>query len=360
MPPNYSAGVDVDALMNFYNRITGQSPQAKREKFISDELPAIANDVHAATTIDDIQKHTQRFITAGLKAGLAPEQLDKIGDMLIKPAMNNLGAGEIAKLRSNLEPKTTFSEEPVNLPPIKDPFGLGPGLEQFGMTAPKATTTPGREFNQGDALRMAELEARSGVKAPTGLSSLLTTPSTVASHQATAASAQAEASKRKTEEAMASRKMKVLEDLPETLIAETGLSARTLGLATGGSGLTSMIPQREKSETELDKQLKQSQIGRNQATAARTKAAGAGAGEMKPAQLIALRNSLRAQLQAANAAFDDEEAATIQEQLGMVDQEIQKKGKILFTPEKGEAPAKGKASAKKPTLESVKAKFGIQ
>jgi hypothetical protein len=349
-------------LIDAFNYFTGNTPEARMKSFVDAELPAIANDIHAASTVADVQKHAQRFIAAGLKAGIQPQQLDKLGDMLITPALNNLGANELSNLRKELSPSTTFTDTPtkVGLPAIEGP--LGPGLEasEAASLPFSVRTKPGRDFGQADALKLAELEARTGIKPPQGLASLLVTPSTVAQHEASASSALAEASKRKTEESIAARKLKVLEDLPETPIGETGISARALGLATGGSGLTSLIPQREKSETELDKQLKQSQIARNQATATRTKAAAGGAGEMKPAQLIALRNSLRAQLQAANAAFDDEEAAALQEQLSMVDDEIQKKGKILFKPDKeGATPAKGTA-AKKPTIQSVKAKFGIK
>lgn len=348
-------------LLDFVALLTGntakQRSDAKLEHFVNNELPEFGNNILNAKTEEQLRPHAIGLIKSGLAAGLPEEGVLKLLDKLQGAAHAGMAADQYAAKGRELGPQTTVTDKPVNLPAIEGPFG--PGLEQANLTVPELTTTPGRSFSPADAFSLAATEARTGVKIPAGLSSLLKAPSEVAQREAEATAANRLASQRQVQQAIDARRLKVLEDLPENEIAP-GITTRTLGLATEGKGLTSMIPQREKPESAIETELKKSQIERNRATAARTKAAG-NVGEMKPAQLIQLRNSVRSQLKAAQDSFDDVETASLQAQLGMIDDEIQKKGKVLFKPDNNAPAGKpGKPSGKKPTVQSVKQKFGIR
>jgi hypothetical protein len=258
-----------------YRGLTAQDEARARQKKMQDFMektgPELIAQLNDAPDAQSVLKIRGQLHSSALQAGFDPAHIESLDKALVGPSLANLGADQIGEIGRQLSPSTTVTEEPANLKPLTG--SLGPGLEQFNMGVPTLKTTPGRNVNQADMLKLAEIEARTGVKPPSGLAGLIAAPSLVDEHAAQAAANNALASRRKTQRQIEQRQIDTLEGLPEDEIGTSGISARTLGLATKGGGLTQYatqsMPQREKPESETDVALKKSQIDRNKAQAQR-------------------------------------------------------------------------------------------
>src|SRR5439155_211103 len=123
MPNPAFAEIGGGGLIGLVNYLSGNMLKQRFDNFVNNELPQIATNIHNATTSEDVQKHAMDFFTKGLKAGLKPEQLDKLSAHLIQPALNNLGAGEIDKIGREIQ-----GGQVQNTPPPRN------DLSQFGGT----------------------------------------------------------------------------------------------------------------------------------------------------------------------------------------------------------------------------------
>src|SRR5262245_57389287 len=151
------------------------------DTFINQELPAIADGINRATSREDITKGMQSFLSSGLKAGINPQQLDKLGEMLIGPALQGVQQREIDSIRNDYGAK----------PAQPRPEGTeGPLTQQGNFIDARAE----RPLDQEGMLRIGQALGAN----PQGYNQLLRTPAQVAENQAQAAMHQA--SQRKTEQ----------------------------------------------------------------------------------------------------------------------------------------------------------------
>src|SRR5689334_1981754 len=139
----------------------GQTDQKRAlDDFINNQLPTIADSINKATTRDDVVKGMQQLIGSGLKVGIPADKLDKVNEMLVKPALQGLQQNEIGKIVADYSPK---SEMKPTLEPVQE--GQPP-------LAPQEVTTPAREFDQAGALQLGKALGSNA----TGFSTLLQTP----------------------------------------------------------------------------------------------------------------------------------------------------------------------------------------
>lgn len=124
------------------------------QAFIDNELPMLADQIHKAQTKDDLVKAGQALIASGLKAGMRPEGLQRVMEMTVAPALQNLQSGEIDKLRQDYgaqpaQPRPQGTEGPLTEggnfidPKQEKPLDLN-----FAMRLGQATGANPEQFRQ--------------------------------------------------------------------------------------------------------------------------------------------------------------------------------------------------------------------
>src|SRR6478672_3707262 len=82
----------------FGGQTTGQK---NLDTFINQDLPALVDQIHKAGSRDEITQAGQALITKGLQAGIPTGGLDKLMEMTVGPALQNVHSGELDKLRQD-------------------------------------------------------------------------------------------------------------------------------------------------------------------------------------------------------------------------------------------------------------------
>lgn len=221
--------------------------------FINKELPELTAQIQNAETEADIRKSGLALITAGLRRGIRSDQLERLMGMVVGPALANVRAGEIDKIRKDYGPQ----------PAQPRPEGVEGPLTPSGAFI---EAKPERALDQEGMLRLGQAVGAN----PQGFNQLLRTPAQIAEDQASAK--MHEESQRKTGQEIEAlqAKQKAIQGLPETPIANTGVSPRALGQIGGlGQFVTQSMPMREDALDEDRRRL----------IAAQTEAARARAGE---------------------------------------------------------------------------------
>lgn len=208
----------------------GENAQSRLRNFAEREYPAIAQEFANATTEQGVNRAMQSFTQKSMQAGLKPDQMRELAKHLVEPALRNLGANEIGKLTGELR------GQPAQ-----------PGFESEAqqMSVAPVPAVPGRDVNPADMFKMAEIEARTGVKAPAGFASMVSAPSQIAQREASAK--MHEESQRKTAREIIAleARQKAIGGLPDTPVGNTGVSARALGHIGGlSSFVTNSMPGR--------------------------------------------------------------------------------------------------------------------
>ena len=207
------------------------STQRGMDSFISNELPALTDQIHKAGTKEEIIKGAQAFIAAGLKARIRPDQLDKLMGMVVQPALQNLQKSEIDKIRSD------YGQQPAQ----PRPEGVeGPMTESGNFIDPRAA----KPLDQEGMLRLGQAVGAN----PQGYNQLLRTPGQI--EATTAQTGQREADTRKTEQALMAEKAKqeAIEGLPNEPAGPNQPPMRAVA-RINPAGITSFLPGREMSES---------------------------------------------------------------------------------------------------------------
>ena len=206
--------------------------QSEIDSFINNDLPALTDQLHKAATKEDVMKAGQALIGAGLKAGLNPNGLDKLMEMTVGPALQNLQSGELDKFRAEIAPQPAQPRPTLNGVPAE-----GPLTEGGNFIDPKA----GRPVNEADMIRLGQITGATPAQYP----NLLRTPAQIGENVAQAGAH--EASQRHTEEQIRAEqnKARMIQSLSDKPIANTGVSPQALG-AIGGLGqfVTQSMPTR--------------------------------------------------------------------------------------------------------------------
>jgi len=234
----------------FGGQTTGQR---NVDDFVNQQLPALVDQIHKAGSRDEITNAGQALITTGLKAGIPAQNLDKLMEMTIGPALQNLRSGEIDKFREDLRGQQASPR----------PQG-GPDL----VKGPDIPAIPGRQMDPEMAVRLGQI---TGANAPQMLQ-YVGMPAELAAKQASTAKTQGEIDK----EARAARQREGLSNVPQ---APGQPSMQDVGILNP-AGLQQFLPNREKPEDPLLEErraLINAQTGAANSLAA-NRAAGGGAG----------------------------------------------------------------------------------
>ena len=128
--------------------------KSRQQQFIDTELPGLADQIHKAQTKEDVVKAGQALIAGGLNAGMRPEGLQRVMEMTVAPALQNLQSGEIDKLRQDYgaqpaQPRPQGTEGPLTEggnfidPKQEKPLDLN-----FAMRLGQATGANPEQFRQ--------------------------------------------------------------------------------------------------------------------------------------------------------------------------------------------------------------------
>ena len=203
--------------------------QRDMDAFINDQLPTLVDQLQKAATREEVMKAGQALIGAGLKAGMNPQGLDKVMEMTVGPALQNLQTTEINKIRSDYGPQPAQPRPPGT---------EGPLTAGGNFIDPRAE----RPLDQEGMLRMGQaLNAN-----PAGYNQLLRTPAQIGENVAQAKAH--EASTAHTEEQIRAEqnKARMIAALSDRPIGNTGVSPQALGTIGGlGQFVTQSMPQRE-------------------------------------------------------------------------------------------------------------------
>ena len=193
--------------------------QQNLDAFINNELPALADQIHKAGTREEVTRAGQALITSGLKAGLGAQGIDKLMEMTVGPALQNLRTGEIDKIRSD------YGSQPAQ----PRPQGTeGPLTESGNFIDPRAA----RPLDQEGMLRLGQALGAN----PAGYSELLKTPGDVAAK---------EVSNQKTQHALESdqAKERAIQSLPSESTAP-GLPSPQAVARINPAGIVQFLPSR--------------------------------------------------------------------------------------------------------------------
>jgi len=128
--------------------------QRNLDAFVNEQLPALVDQIHKAGTRDEITQAGQALITSGLKAGIPAQHLDKLMEMTIGPAMQNMRTGEIDKLRADYgaqpaQPRPEGTEGPLTPSGnFVDPRAEKPLDLNFAMRLGQATGANPQQFRE--------------------------------------------------------------------------------------------------------------------------------------------------------------------------------------------------------------------
>lgn len=248
-------------LLDLLNMATGNTGQDRVSRFVDNELPALAQKLYQAQSAEEVANNAAALIGAAQKAGYGPKNVQLLLDRLVEPARANLGASELQKIGARF--KTDITQQPSEVAGLRsaDLQGLS-GL----MTPDKLKDIPGKKFDQSDALDIAQVGARFGMKTPEGLAQLLTAPSAVDENLGQAEAATALAAERRRQEQIAASRQTTLENLSDRKDAETGLSVRDVGMGSGGSGLASVYTNARNIESEAPERASRVDLNRSRQT----------------------------------------------------------------------------------------------
>ncbi len=194
--------------------------QTDRDRFVNQELPALANQIHKAGTKEDIVKAGQALIAGGLKAGINPQGLEHLMSLTINPALQNLKTGEIDKLR------TDYGAQPAQPRP---PGTEGPLTPQGNFVDPTAEKPLDLNF----AMRLGQATGAN----PEQFNKMLETPSAIAAKQISNQKTQQELDRETAKE-------KTIQGLPNTPPAEGAPSLQATARINPG-GIQQFLPVRE-------------------------------------------------------------------------------------------------------------------
>ena len=195
------------------------------DSFISQELPTLLDQIHKASTKEDVAKAGQALITRGLQLGIPDKGMSNLMEMTIGPALQNVQSGELNKFREDLQ----------GLPASPRPQ-TGNEL----VKGPDIPAVPPRPLDQEMAVRFGDAI---GAK-PELMAHLLGTPADIAAKQASTAKTQGEIDK----EARAARQR---EGLPNVPAAPGQPSPQDIGILNPG-GLSNFLPNREQSDSQQE------------------------------------------------------------------------------------------------------------
>ncbi len=200
------------------------------DDFIKNQLPAMADQIHKASTKEDIAKAGQSLITSGLKAGINPQGLDKLMEMTVGPALQNLKTGEIDKLREGYvaQPGLEASPRPESSPSLVK-----------GPNVPAIPAMPEKPIDLNFAMRLGQA---TGAKTD-DFRQLIETPSTIAGKQLSNQKTQAAIDQEKAKESSIGG----LSNEP----AAPGLPSAQAVARINPAGITQFLPQREKPDDPL-------------------------------------------------------------------------------------------------------------
>jgi hypothetical protein len=196
------------------------------DDFINNQLPALADQIHKAGTKDDVAKAGQSLITGGLKAGINPQGLEKLMEMTIKPALQNLNTGELDKLRAD------YGAQPAQPAESRPPGTEGPLTPSGNFIDPKAAT-PEKPLDLNFMMRLGQA---TGAK-PEEFNKMLETPATIAGKQASNLKTQGEIDKETAKE-------KAIQGLSSTP-AEPGQPSLQATARINPGGIQQFLPVRQ-------------------------------------------------------------------------------------------------------------------
>jgi len=226
------------------------------DTFVNQELPALVDQIHKAGTKEDVTRAGQALITSGLKAGIPAQSLDKLMEMTIGPALQNLRSGEIDKIKAD------YGSQPAQPRPEGTEGPLTPG---GNFIDPKQ----GRPLDFEGALRLGQA---TGATSPQ-MREWVGTPADIAGK---------ELSNKKTQAALEADQAKesAIQGLSNQPLAQGLPSLRDLG-RINPAGIVQTLPQREKPEDPLLEERRGLLGAQMDAERARADAARARAGESR-------------------------------------------------------------------------------
>jgi len=198
----------------FGGQTTGQK---NLDTFINNDLPALVDQIHKAGSRDEITQAGQALITKGLQAGIPTGGLDKLMEMTIGPALQNMRSGEIDKFRADLQGQ---------------PASPRPQTGNELVKGPDVPAVPPRPIDQEMAVRFGQATGAN----PEQMTRLLSTPADIAGK---------ELSNQKTQSALDAEKAKetAIQGLPNTPPAEGQPSAQAVA-RINPPGLQQFLPPR--------------------------------------------------------------------------------------------------------------------
>lgn len=217
----------------------GQTSQQKAvDDFINNQLPALADQIHKASSKEDVAKAGQSLITSGLKAGINPQGLDKLMEMTIQPALRNMQMGELEKLRGE------YAAQPAIPAESRPPGTEGPLTPSGNFIDPKAAT-PEKPLDLNFMMRFGQATGAN----PAQFNQMLGTPVENAGKQL---------SNQKTQQAIdqETATQNAIKNLPAT--REGGQPSQQEVAQINRPGITQFLDQRAKAEDPL--QEKRSQV----------------------------------------------------------------------------------------------------
>jgi len=209
----------------------GNGGKTLRDSFIEDQLPALAQEIQANTDETKMPGLQMKFIQGALKAGIPPQSIDKMSEMLVKPHLEGMRQDQLDKLRSD------YAGQPAQ-PAQPRPQGTEGPLTQSGNFVDPRAATPDKPLDLNFAMRLGQI---TGGKTE-DFNKLIQTPADLAAKQASTAKTQGEIDK----ETVAARQRQGLPNVPA---APGQPSMQDVGVLAPG-GLAN-FPQRDKQEDPL-------------------------------------------------------------------------------------------------------------
>lgn len=218
--------------------------QSGIDSFINNDLPALADQLHKAATKEDVMKVGQALITSGLKAGLNPQGLDKLMEMTVGPALQNLQQGEIDKLRQDYGAQPakpaqfTVGGNFANAPLAAPPSGPAPITPSGNF----ADARPEKPLDLNFAMRLGQATGAN----PEQFGRLLSTPAELQAKQLSNQKTQSQLDAEKARES-------AIQGLPSEAPAP-GLPSAQAVARINPAGIAQFLPQREQSQSQQDYQ----------------------------------------------------------------------------------------------------------
>ncbi len=210
----------------------GNGGKTLRDSFIEDQLPALAQEIQANTDETKMPGLQMKFIQGALKAGIPPQSIDKMSEMLVKPHLEGMRQDQLDKLRSD------YAGQPAQ-PAQPRPQGTEGPLTQSGNFVDPRAATPDKPLDLNFAMRLGQI---TGGKTE-DFNKLIQTPADLAAKQASTAKTQGEIDK----ENVAARQRQGLSNVPT---APGQPSLQDMGVLAPG-GLANFLPNRDKPEDPL-------------------------------------------------------------------------------------------------------------